>query len=259
MDSQIDFWTARTLLEWQVELGVTEAISETPVDRFALDVKPPAQKPTQPAPVAPVVAPDIDPVAIAKASAANATSLEALKSAVAGFPHCELQRGAHNLVFADGSPSARVMVIGEFPSREDDLQGLPFAGRAGALLDKMFAAIAMARSADGAAGVYLTTALPWRPPRNRDPKSEEIAMMRPFLERHITLAKPDLIVLMGGVACQALLGQRGMTRLRGQWKDVNGIPALPMNDPEYLLRNPHSKRDAWGHLLSLQARLREMS
>ena len=165
MDSQIDYWTARTLLEWQVELGVTEAISETPVDRFALDVKPPAQKPTQPAPVAPVVAPDIDPVAIAKTSAANATSLEALKSAVAGFPHCELQRGAHNLVFADGSPSARVMVIGEFPSREDDLQGLPFAGRAGALLDKMFAAIAMARSADGAAGVYLTTALPWRPPR----------------------------------------------------------------------------------------------
>lgn len=259
MDSQIDYWTARALLDWQVELGVTEAISETPIDRFALEAKPVAAKPAKPAMVKATSTPDVDPVEVAKSAAAGANTLQDLQSAIAAFGHCDLQRGAHNLVFSDGSPTSRVMVIGEAPGREEDLQGVPFVGQAGDLLDKMFAAIAMARSAEGVAGIYLTNVLPWRPPQNRDPKPEEVAMMRPFVERHIALAKPDLIVLMGGIACQALLGQRGMTRLRGTWKEVAGIPALPMFHPDYLLKNPHSKRAAWADLLSLQARLREIS
>jgi len=259
MDSQIDYWTARALLDWQVELGVTEAISDVPIDRFALETRPLVAKTAKPALIRATPIADVDPVDIAKTAAAGAATLDELKAAMADFGQCDLQRGAQNLVFADGSPTARVMVIGETPGRDEDLQGVPFVGQVGDLLDNMFAAIAMARSAEGVAGVYLTTVLPWRPPQNRDPKPEEIAMMRPFVERHIALAKPDLIVLMGGVACQMLLGQRGMTRLRGHWKDIAGIPALPMFHPDYLLKNPHSKRAAWADFLSLQARLREIS
>ena len=258
MDSQIDYWSARALLEWQVELGVTDATSETPINRFELAAKPVVKKPTKPAPAKVVTTSDIDVAEIAKVAAARAPSLEELKAELTNFQHCELQRGAHNLVFADGSPSARVMIIGEAPGREEDLQGLPFVGRIGDLFDKMFAAIAMARSAEGAAGIYITDVLPWRPPQNREPKPEEIAMMRPFIERHIELAKPDLIVLMGNVPCQALLGQRGITRLRGNWKEVLGIPALPMFHPDYLLRNPLAKREAWADLLALQARLKTL-
>lgn len=256
MESQIDYWTAHALLEWQVELGATEAICDEPVDRYALlDA---AQK--KAAPVAAPVrqkAPEVDAVQVAKAAAQRASDLNALKAELAAFEHCALKKGAHNLVFSDGSPEARVMVIGEAPGRDEDLQGLPFVGRAGNLLDKMFAAIGMTRSADGLAGVYITNVLPWRPPQNRDPKPEEIAMMVPFVTRHIELAKPDLIVLIGNISCQAMLGKRGITRLRGNWTEVAGVPALPMFHPAYLLRSPHAKREAWADLLSLQARLRE--
>lgn len=259
MESQIDYWTAQALLEWQVELGATEAICDAPVDRYALEEKM-AKKPVSSAPPAAPAkakAPDVDPVLAARDAAQRAGDLEALKSEISAFEHCALKRGAHNLVFADGSPSAKVMVIGEAPGRDEDLQGVPFVGRAGGLLDKMFAAIGMARSADGVAGIYITNVLPWRPPQNRDPKPEEIAMMVPFVKRHIELVKPDLIVLMGNISCQAMLGKRGITRLRGNWADVEGVPALPMFHPAYLLRSPHAKREAWADLLSLQAKLRE--
>jgi len=257
MESQIDYWTARALLEWQVELGATEALLDAPIDRYALEAASP-KKAASPV-SAPVrqKAPEVDAVQVAKTAAKRAGDLDGLKSELAAFEHCALKKGAHNLVFSDGSPDARVMVIGEAPGRDEDLQGLPFVGRAGNLLDKMFAAIGMARSADGVAGIYITNVLPWRPPQNRDPKPEEIAMMVPFVTRHIELAKPDLIVLMGNISCQAMLGKRGITRLRGNWTEVAGVPALPMFHPAYLLRSPHAKRDAWADLLSLQARLRE--
>lgn len=261
MDSGVDYWTARALLEWQVELGVTEAMLDAPIDRFALqsqtpkpDVKPRADAP--PMRAQPV---KVDPVAMAQAACADIQDLEALQAALASFEHCELKRGARNLVFSDGSPSARIMVIGEAPGREEDLQGRPFVGPAGQLLDKMFAAIGMARSAEGLAGIYITNILPWRPPQNRDPKPEEIAMMAPFVRKHIALAKPDLVVLMGNIACQGMLGKRGITRLRGVWADIDGVPAMPMFHPAYLLRNPHAKREAWADLLTLQARLREIA
>jgi len=257
MESQIDYWTARALLEWQVELGATEALLDAPIDRYALKAASPKKAASPVSALVRQKAPEVDAVQVAKTAAKRAGDLDGLKSELAAFEHCALKKGAHNLVFSDGSPDARVMVIGEAPGRDEDLQGLPFVGRAGNLLDKMFAAIGMARSADGVAGIYITNVLPWRPPQNRDPKPEEIAMMVPFVTRHIELAKPDLIVLMGNISCQAMLGKRGITRLRGNWTEVAGVPALPMFHPAYLLRSPHAKREAWADLLSLQARLRE--
>ena len=257
MESQIDYWTARALLEWQVELGATEALLDAPIDRYVLEAASPKKAATPVSAPVRQKTPEVDSVQVAKTAANRAGDLDGLKAELAAFEHCALKKGAHNLVFSDGSPDARVMVIGEAPGRDEDLQGLPFVGRAGNLLDKMFAAIGMARSADGVAGIYITNVLPWRPPQNRDPKPEEIAMMVPFVTRHIELAKPDLIVLMGNISCQAMLGKRGITRLRGNWTEVAGVPALPMFHPAYLLRSPHAKREAWADLLSLQARLRE--
>ena len=175
---------------------------------------------------------------------------------MADYPHCDLKMGARNLVFFDGNPAARVMIIGEAPGRDEDMQGKPFVGRAGQLLDRMLAAIGMARHADDPArAVYITNVLPWRPPQNRDPTPEEIAMLLPFVQRHVELVDPELVVLMGNTSCQAGLGRRGITRLRGTWTQAYGRPALPMFHPAGLLRNPHNKRHAWADLLELQARL----
>lgn len=252
-----EYFHAVELLRWQIELGADEAIGDTPVDRYALPDK--IDKPKVVArsakpEITPVVAAKVDPVALAQTAAAAAQTLDELREALGSFEHCELKRGARNLVFSDGVPGARVMIIGESPGREEDRAGKPFVGAAGQLLDKMFAAIDMGRMHEDAP-IYITNTLPWRPPQNRDPKPEEIAMMKPFLLRHIALAKPDVLVIMGNWACQALLDKRGITRLRGQWHEVAGIPTLPMCHPAYLLRALDAKRDAWADLLSLKARL----
>ncbi|ABG32917.1 uracil-DNA glycosylase [Roseobacter denitrificans] len=252
-----DFHHALALLDWQIELGATEAIGETPVNRYDLPDKiQPKQKAAQTtvAPAAARAAEKTDPVDAARKAAFAAQDLDQLRAALAGFEHCDLKRGARNLVFSDGVAGARVMVIGEAPGREEDLQGRPFVGRAGQLLDRMLAAIDMGRDRQSDP-VYITNVVPWRPPQNRDPSSDEIAMMRPFVERHIALAKPEVLVIMGNVSAQALLGKRGITRLRGQWVEAFGVPALPMFHPAYLLRNTAAKREAWADLLSLQARL----
>src|SRR6056297_4124463 len=243
-------------LEWQIELGATEAIGDAPVDRYALEKTAPKPRPAvAPAPAG-VVPISVDPVSEAKALAGAAGDRDALEAALASFEHCELRRGARNLVFADGWPGARVMIVGEAPGRDEDLQGKPFVGRAGQLLDRMFAAIGLSRGdTDPATALYITNIIPWRPPRNRDPQPAEIAMMRPFMERHVALAAPDLVVLMGNISCEAGLGQRGVTKLRGRWTEAYGVPALPMVHPAYLLRNPAAKREAWADLLALRARL----
>ncbi|MBD3679733.1 MAG: uracil-DNA glycosylase [Rhodobacteraceae bacterium] len=257
MESQLDYHTAKALLEWQIELGATEAIGDAPVNRYEAPKEAPKPKPAAPVTASAPVAAD-DPVAVAQAAAASAQDLAGLKAAMAGFEHCELKRGARNLVFADGNPAARIMVIGEAPGRDEDLQGRPFVGRAGQLLDRMLAAIGRDRASEVAdQAVYITNILPWRPPQNRDPTPEEIAMMMPFVRRHVDLVAPQALVLMGNISCQALLGRKGITRLRGNWTEALGLPALPMFHPAYLLRNPHAKRDAWHDLLMLQARLRE--
>ena len=251
MESALDYHTARALLEWQAELGVTDAIGDTPVDRYALpDTAPKAKKPAavQKTPEKPK---QVDPTAVAEKAARAAGSLPELRATMEAFDLCDLKRGARQLVFADGTPGARVMIVGEAPGRDEDREGKPFVGRAGQLLDRMLAAIDLNR----AESVYITNVLPWRPPQNRDPKPEEIGMMKPFLERHIALAKPEVLVVMGNISCQAVLGKRGITRLRGKWDQALNLPVIPMFHPAYLLRQPQMKRQAWADLLELKARL----
>ena len=241
MESQLDWHSARALLEWQVELGATEAILDAPVDRFTLETTASALP---------------DPAQIAKQMAETAGSLDALQAALAGFEYCELKRGARNLVFSDGNPAAQVMIVGEAPGRDEDQQGKPFAGRAGQLLDKMLAAIGLDRqSQEPANAAYITNVVPWRPPQNREPSPDEIAMLTPFLLRHIALIKPTVVVAMGNISCQALLGKRGISKLRGQLQNSRDIDVIPMFHPAYLLRNPSAKKLAWADLLMLKAKL----
>lgn len=261
MESALEWHSAVALLDWQVDLGADEAIGETPVDRFAVAAdaeKNPVQKPGAKlgkAPNQPVQRKEIDTVEVARYLAQEAKTLEELRNAISGFDHCTLKRGAKSLVFADGNPSARVLILSEAPDRDEDREGRPFVGRTGKLLDRMLAAIDLDRSAKTPEqAVYITNVLPWRPPQNRDPEAEEIAMMLPFVQKHIELVDPDFIVLMGNIACRAALGRQGILRLRGTWTEAFGKPALPMAHPSNI-RQPHAKRDAWADLLSLKARL----
>ncbi len=255
--ADLDWHQARAALEWQWDIGVRDVILDAPINRYDLPDKLP--KPASPAtPVQggaksplPLAAPpaELDVVGIAAQAAAAAQDLAQLQAALAAFPHCELQRGAKSVVFSDGVPGARVMIVGEAPGRDEDIQGKPFVGRAGQLLDKMLAAIGLDRARD----VYITNILPYRPPQNRDPKPEEVAMMMPFVRRHIALAAPDVLICMGNHSCQAILGKRGITKLRGQWDQALDKPVLPMLHPAYLLRQPQAKRSAWADLLELKA------
>jgi uracil-DNA glycosylase len=239
-------------LAWQVDLGVTEPVTDQPVNRYELVAEVPKAVPA--APVAPPVVAG-DPVAVAQAMADAAQTLDELRGALGAFEHCELKRGARNLVFADGNPAARVLILGEAPGRDEDREGKPFVGRAGQLLDRMFAAIGLARDADADKAIYITNVLPWRPPENRDPTAEEMAMMRPFVERHIALVKPEVIVVMGNTPLTCLFHEKGILRARGTWREAFGIPVLPMTHPAYLLRTPESKREAWADLQALRERL----
>lgn len=254
----IEFHHAVALLDWQIELGATEAICDAPVDRYSLPDKLASAVPVKPSSStresqAATSKSEIDSVKEAERVAKHAGELDSLRQALDGFEHCPLKRGARNLVFSDGAVGAPIMIVGEAPGRDEDREGRPFVGRAGQLLDRMLAAIEMGRQ-HSETPVYITNVLPWRPPQNRDPSPEEIAMMRPFLLRHIALAQPKLLVIMGNISAQALLGKRGITRLRGTWTEAAGLPAIPMFHPAYLLRNPAAKREAWADLLSLKSR-----
>lgn len=264
MDTAYDHELIAALLQWQAELGADEALGEAPVNRYDLPAeaaRPAAvAKAERPAPAAPPPATTTaaDPVELARSLAEGADDLDALAAVQAEYEHCDLRRGAQSFVFSDGRAGARVMILGEAPGRDEDLQGKPFVGRAGQLLDRMFAAIGMGRDApDIARALYISNILPWRPPGNRNPAPGEMAMMLPFVRRHVELVAPDVLILMGNTPCSAILGQHGITRLRGKWTEALGRPVLPMFHPAYLLRNPHAKRQAWEDLLALQARLRE--
>lgn len=252
-----DWHAALAALAWEVEAGADEAIGDAPVNRYDLAVeapKPLAAKASAPPPPSLVAA---DPVAAAQSAADGARSLEDLRDAIAAFDQCELKKGARNTVFADGNPKARVLILGEAPGAEEDREGRPFVGRAGQLLDRMFAAIGLSRtSPDAEAALYITNVMPWRPPGNRDPSPAEIAMMLPFVQRHIALVDPQVIVVVGNTPLFALTGTKGILRARGNWGEALGKPLLPMTHPAYLLRNPAAKREAWADLLSLQQRLR---
>mgnify|MGYP000220272705 CR=1 FL=1 len=184
------------------------------------------------------------------------TSLSDLQSAMAKLDDCPLKHTASNLCFADGNPGARLMIIGEAPGRDEDRMGVPFVGADGQLLDKMIASIGLDR-----ASVYLTNLLPWRPPGNRSPTDEETAMLLPWLFRHVQLARPEFVLLLGGAAAKLVLGSHdGIMKLRGRWRDVDfgdGVPRPVMASlhPAYLLRLPAQKRLAFDDLLSVAKRL----
>lgn len=254
--SHMDVHAAKALLDWQMELGADEPIGDLPVNRYevAAEVPKPVVVATAPEPVTGVA--EADPVEVARQAAASASGLESLAAIQIAYEHCEIKKGARNFVFADGNPEARVMILGEAPGRDEDREGRPFVGQAGQLLDRMFAAIGLARTAHHAdEALYITNVMPWRPPQNRDPDPAEIAMMLPFVKRHVEFVNPDIMVLMGNTPCAAALGKRGILRLRGHWTEAFGRPAMPMTHPAYLLRNPAAKREAWADLLEIKARL----
>ncbi len=272
------------VLRWLIEAGADEAVSETPANRFAQSSSPPLPPATRaPSPsrgkgrdndriaAAPSVAPKrtsttAQTVSLstapgaARALAQSCTTLAELKTAVMNFEGCELKRFATNTVFADGDPSGRIMLIGEAPGRDEDLQGLPFVGRAGKLLDRMLAEIGLNRRK-----VYITNVLNWRPPQNREPSPEEAATCLPFLHRHIELADPKIMILLGAVSVRHVLGlTEGITRVRGKWNLYQSvalnrsIPVMPTLHPAYLLRQPAAKRLAWRDLLAVAEKMGEL-
>ncbi|GHA57958.1 uracil-DNA glycosylase [Amylibacter ulvae] len=262
MTTQLDYFAAKAALEWLYDLGVDETIGEKPVNRYDEPASKPKFKMGATSNIAPIdVMPQVLPVQdaapdVARMLAQKCETLDALRDAMAVFDLCALKKGARNLVFADGNPNARVMVISESPSREEDIQGKPFLGQDGALLEKMFGAIGLNREGQtDKDALYLTCAMPWRPPRSRHANGAEIEMMVPFLERHVQLVKPDVLVLMGNTACQAGLGKSGVSRLRGKWSDVFGVQTIAMEHPHGLLRDPLKKRDAWADLLAIKSKL----
>lgn len=252
------------LLRWYETMGVDEAIGEAPQDRFA-----PAAAPALPPPITrpPLSAPSVTAVAAAPVEsnavrarelADAATTLAELQDAIATFDGCALRRTATNTVFADGTPHAPVMIIGEAPGADEDRIGRPFVGRSGQLLDRMLAAIGLERQRN----VYITNILFWRPPGNRKPTDEETASCLPFVWRHIALNAPQIVVLCGGTATATLLNRReGITKLRGKWFDLmvtgldHPIPALTTYHPSFLLRAPARKSETWRDFLELQSKL----
>jgi DNA polymerase len=260
---------ALTTLAWLVEAGADEAIADAPVNR--LTARPPA--PEAPVPVTPratasrtISAPPAakappqitgsDAISDAMKATAAAHSLEELKAAMEAFEGSALKRAATNTVFADGTPAGRVMFIGEAPGRDEDRIGKPFVGRAGQLLDKMLASIDLDRRRN----VYITNVINWRPPDNRDPSPEEAAICLPFLRRHIELANPGIIVLLGAVAARHVMGiTEGIMRARGRWMEYRVgdamVPVMPTLHPAYLLRQPAHKKLAWRDLQAVASRM----
>lgn len=247
-------------LRFLVEAGADEAIGESPVDRYAaLPAARPAAARAVPAPRAPTL-PALPTAATqsARALAAAARSVTELAEAVAAFEGCPLKRTATNLVFADGNPEARVMLVGEAPGADEDRMGKPFVGVSGQLLDRMLAGVGLDRRS-----TYITNVIFWRPPGNRSPTAAEIAACLPFVERHIELVSPEVLVVLGAVAAQTLLARSdGISRLRGRWFEyessgmVRPVPTMATYHPAYLLRQPSQKRAAWRDWLSILERLK---
>lgn len=245
---------ARAALAWLVEMGADEVILEAAQDRFAA----PPPKPAA-APLAPAAAPKSPALSASPADACN--SLEDLVAALNSFDACPLKKTATQLVFADGNRQAHVMFVGEAPGREEDLSGKPFVGPSGQLLDLMLSHIGISRTAeDPAKSCFITNVIYWRPPGNRTPTEQECVLCLPFLRRTIEIIQPKLIVTLGNIPTQRLLGRSdGILKLRGKWYDYDAggktIPLLATLHPAYLLRQPGQKRLAWRDLLTLKERI----
>lgn len=272
------------LLQFYLDAGADEAIGGNTHDRTQLaDVLSFAPLATESAPVQPhgntqpfampprvqeesasgtTAIGTLEAMGDARALAAGAKTLEELKTALESFKGMSLARTATQMVFADGNPAARVMLVGEAPGADEDRIGRPFVGVSGMLLDKMFAAIGLGREET----LYISNVINWRPPGNRAPSDAEIALSLPFIRRHIELVNPAVLVFIGGVSAKALLETaQGITRLRGKWTDYASaglekpVPSLCMFHPAYLLRSPLQKGLAWQDLLSLKAKLKALN
>ncbi|HKQ44770.1 MAG TPA: uracil-DNA glycosylase [Rhizomicrobium sp.] len=251
-----------SILNWLVEAGADEAVAEQPVNRLAAAA---VKAPVHPLPAAPPRSASIplpiegDAIGGAMAAAAAATSLAELQAALEAFEGCPLKRTATHTVFADGVAAGRVLFIGEAPGRDEDRIGKPFVGRAGQLLDKMMASIGLDRKTNA----YITNVINWRPPDNRDPTPEEAASCLPFLRRHIELANPGIIILLGAVAARHVVGvSDGIMKLRGRWLEyrVEGrmVPLIPTLHPAYLLRQPAHKKLAWRDLQAVRDKMQTL-
>ena len=283
------------LIRFYAESGVDSALNDAPVDRFAEAAalaaaqpkraaqpdntmrnnatapagnaqQAPRQNPASPAnqqqraqqtpvPAQASIAPEVL-LEEARKLAGSADSLDMLQQAMAGFDGCRLKFTAKNICFADGSANADLMVIGDTPGRDDDLEGIPFSGPAGHMLERILAAINLKREQ-----VYLANTLPWRPPGNRPATPLELDLCRPFLDRQIELVAPKVIVALGDPAAKALTGSREpIYKLRGNWHSLTTAGAqtvaiMPSLHPDYLLRTPAQKRFAWEDWLMVKMRL----
>jgi DNA polymerase len=262
---------ARELLEFYLEAGVDALVSEEPANHLASEV-PAGSSPRSAVPQPPQRAPEIksagataappppDTAALAAREAvAGIATLDELRAALDQFEGCALRTTATQLVFADGNPQARLMLVGEAPGKDEDIEGLPFVGRSGQLLNRMLAAIGLDRT-----GVYIANIIPWRPPGNRTPTPQESQICLPFIRRQIELVDPDVLVCLGGPSATALLGiKEGITKTRGRWfKYDTGrreIRAMPTFHPAFLLRSPLNKRLAWRDFLAVKKALAEAS
>jgi uracil-DNA glycosylase len=273
----------RARLVFYQEAGVDALLGEKPVDRLA-DAPPAETRISTPAVarsisrrnpgmVQPIrdlpqrqqelktaigAAPPLPPeaaVMAAREAAKAAASLDELRAILHRFEGCALRMTATQLVFADGNPQARVMFVGEAPGREEDIQGLPFVGRSGQLLDRMMASIGIDRKS-----AYVANIVPWRPPGNRTPTPQETAICLPFIRRQIELADPHVLVCLGGPSAQTLLNlKEGILKARGRWfsyqTGTREIRALATLHPAYLLRQPLQKRLAWRDFLAIKKAL----
>jgi DNA polymerase len=254
---------AAEALRWLAEMGADEVIGEEPANRLVAAARPAAATP--PAPNRATTAATAGTATVTGASgahpAAACMSLGDIEAALETFDACPLRKTATRLCFADGHPAARVMLVGEAPGRDEDIQGKPFVGKSGQLLDRMLAAIGLSRQAeDRESAVFITNTIFWRPPGNRTPTEAETQMCLPFLLRAIELQKPDVIVCLGATPAHRLTGRGdGILKLRGNWMTANvsgrTIPLLPTLHPAYLLRQPAQKRLAWRDFLSLRQML----
>jgi uracil-DNA glycosylase len=259
---------ARDLLAYYVEAGVDAALGEEPVDRFAPEAPPPPRQVQQAVrlpfdlepkgraapPLAAPPAPDEAAMA-AREAAKSAKTLVELRAILERFEGCGLKATATRLVFADGNPEARLMFVGEAPGRDEDIEGLPFVGRSGKLLDRMLAAIGLDRRQ-----VYIANIVPWRPPGNRDPSPHETAICLPFIRRQIELCDPDFLVCLGKPSMQTLLQtNEPISKARGRWFNFDtgtrAIRAMPTFHPAFLLRSPLQKRFTWRDFLAIKKAL----
>ena len=251
--------------EWHVSLAsLTQAAqvsNQQSQNQKVQDTTSPPISPTTSSTVAPSAKTSHEPSSPTADGLANISSCDALKQALQDFEGCELKRTATNMVFADGNAEAKIMIIGEAPGKDEDRMGLPFVGSAGQLLDQMLGAVGLDRTS-----TYIANIMPWRPPGNRALTVEEIEMMRPFVEKHISLIAPDVILSLGGTASKMMLhSSEGIMKLRGKFHSyepktygVSGTPLMACLHPGYLLRAPHHKAFAFKDLVALRRKAREV-